>query len=75
MTRFLSIIGLVTVFVFWLAHQTQAACGHDCDTTYSSDVDDCHTQYGDHPQDADDLRACNQNAKDDYDSCLDECKN
>jgi len=75
MTRFLWIIGLAAVFVFGLAHQTKAACGDDCDTTYASDVDDCHTQYGDDPQDADELLTCTRDAKDNYDSCLDECKN
>jgi hypothetical protein len=75
MANFLSTIGLAAVLVFGLAHQTKAACGDDCDTTYSSDVDSCHIQYGDDPQDADELLTCTRDAKDGYDSCLDECKN
>jgi hypothetical protein len=50
-----------------------AGCGQECDARYSSDVDDCRSQYGDDPADADDLAACIQEARDDYRSCLDDC--
>lgn len=60
---------------FWtLSPRTvRAACGGDCDDAYSSDIDACHSQYGDDPADADDLADCIQNARDDYRSCLDDC--
>jgi hypothetical protein len=52
---------------------TDAACGEACDSQYSSAIDDCHSQYGDDPVDADDLANCTQAARDDYRSCLDDC--
>jgi hypothetical protein len=50
-----------------------AGCGEECDARYSSDIDDCRSQYGDDPADADDLASCIQEARDDYRSCLDDC--
>jgi hypothetical protein len=50
-----------------------ATCGEECDQQYASDVDDCHSQYGDDPKDADDLAACAQDARDDYGSCVNDC--
>ena len=52
-----------------------ATCGEECDSQYSSDIDDCRFQFGDDPADADDLAACIQEARDDYRSCLDDCAN
>ena len=34
-----------------------ATCGEDCDAQYSSNIDDCRSQFGDDPADADDLAA------------------
>jgi hypothetical protein len=50
-----------------------ATCGEECDTQYSSAIDDCRSQYGDDPADADDLTNCIQEARDDYRSCVDDC--
>jgi hypothetical protein len=36
--------------------------------------DDCHSQYGDDPDEADTLSECLSNAKSDYDSCIDDCE-
>ena len=49
-----------------------AGCKSDCHDEYQSEVESCHQRYDD-PDDADDLRQCIQNAKDDYESCIDEC--
>ncbi|MEI9914694.1 MAG: hypothetical protein WDN29_01460 [Methylovirgula sp.] len=68
------IVGLATLLTIAFADDSKAACGDDCDATYSGDVDDCHSQYGTDPEDADDLAECTQNARDSYDSCLEECK-
>ena len=51
----------------------RATCGEECDGQYSSAIDDCHSQYGDDPADADDLTNCIQEARDDYRSCLSDC--
>jgi hypothetical protein len=50
-----------------------ATCGEECDQQYSSNVDDCHSNFGDGPADADDFTNCIQEAKDDYRNCLDDC--
>src|SRR5260370_19408676 len=50
-----------------------ATCGEECDGQYASEIDDCHSQYGDDPRDADDLTNCIQDARDNYRSCLDAC--
>jgi hypothetical protein len=51
----------------------KAACGEDCDTEYQSDVDHCHSIYGDDPADAADLARCIDNARDDYRNCVENC--
>ena len=53
----------------------RAKCGKQCDTSLSSDIDDCRLQYDGDPADADDLMRCIQEARDDYRSCLDDCAN
>jgi hypothetical protein len=50
-----------------------ATCGEECDQQYSSDVDDCHSNFGDDPSDAEDLANCIQGARDDDGSCVDDC--
>jgi hypothetical protein len=52
---------------------THATCGEECDGQYSSNIDDCRSQFGDDPADADDLATCIREARDDYRSCLDDC--
>jgi len=52
-----------------------ATCGEECDAKYSSDIDDCRSQFGEDPADADDLLACIQEAREDYRNCLDDCAN
>ena len=51
----------------------RAKCGKQCDTSLSSDIDDCRLQYGEDPADADDLAICIREARDGYRSCLDDC--
>jgi hypothetical protein len=49
-----------------------AGCISDCKDNYDSEVESCKQLY-DEPDDADDLQQCIQNAKEDYQSCIDEC--
>ena len=44
----------------------------DCKDDYDSTVASCKMPYGD-PEDMDDLRLCLQAAKDDYESCNEDC--
>ena len=50
-----------------------ATCGEECDQQYASEINDCHSQYGEDPADADELANCIQEARDTYRSCLDDC--
>jgi len=64
------------LFLAWAVippNAANATCGEECDQQYSSDVDDCHSNFGDDPADAEDLASCIQNARDDYGSCVNNC--
>ena len=73
MTKVFFMIGITSILVLGLSERSNAACGGDCNSTYSSDVDSCHTQYGEDRHDADDLATCLQSAKDA--SCVENCAN
>lgn len=51
-----------------------AGCKTDCREEYESEVESCKLLH-DGPDDFDDLQMCIQSAKDDYDSCIEECDN
>lgn len=51
-----------------------AGCKSDCRDEYQSEIESCHQQYDD-PDDADDLKMCLQDAKDQYNDCIEECNN
>jgi hypothetical protein len=69
------VAGIMIAVVALPLRSAPAACGEECDGQYSSAIDDCRSQYGDDPADADDLTNCIQEAKDDYRSCVDDCAN
>jgi len=46
-----------------------AGCKSDCRDEYDSEVESCKLSH-DEPEDADDLRTCIQNARDEYESCI-----
>jgi hypothetical protein len=62
---------LVALFAGSLA-MVWAGCKSDCRDDYDSEVDSCHQRYDD-PDDADDLQRCLRDAKDAYESCIEEC--
>jgi hypothetical protein len=67
-------LGVGCLFLAWVVippNAANATCGEECDQQYSSDGDDCHSNFGDDPSDAEDLASCIQDAKDDYRNCLD----
>jgi hypothetical protein len=49
-----------------------AGCVSDCKDDYDSPLASCKSQYDD-PEDADDLEFYIQAAKDDYQSCIEDC--
>jgi hypothetical protein len=63
----------VLAFGLLSAGPAGATCGEECDGEYASAIDDCKSQYGDDPADADELATCIQEARDSYRSCLDNC--
>jgi uncharacterized membrane protein len=70
---------IVVVLVFMLicfgfSIQSIADCKSDCEEEYASAVESCKTLYDD-PDDANELQTCMENAKSEYDSCIDECEN
>ena len=50
-----------------------AGCISDCTEEYQSAIEECHVLYDD-PDDADELKNCNDEAKDAYDECEEHCK-
>ncbi len=51
-----------------------AGCKTDCRDEYDSEIESCHLLY-DEPDDSDSLKICIDNAKTEYDSCIEECDN
>ncbi len=51
-----------------------AGCKSDCRDQYESEVESCKSTY-DAPEDSDDLSMCIDNAKDEYNGCIEECEN
>jgi|APFre7841882654_1041346.scaffolds.fasta_scaffold53755_3 hypothetical protein len=66
---------LIALFILILTYggQARADCKADCQSEYQSQVNLCRAQYDD-PDDADDLKTCMDDAKKEYDSCLEECE-
>ena len=65
-------ISLVLV-VLLCASSGWAGCKSDCKDDYESEVNSCKTQNDD-PDDADELQMCLDNAKIEYESCINECE-
>ena len=68
--RFL--ISLVIV-VFLFTPHAWADCKSDGPNDYQSVVNSCRANYDD-PDDAEDLRTCMDDARKEYESCLEECE-
>jgi hypothetical protein len=51
-----------------------AGCKSDCQDQYESEIQSCNEQY-DEPDDDEMLRTCVEDAKNEYQSCVDECDN
>jgi len=50
-----------------------AGCKSDCRDEYDGAIAHCKLMYED-PDHADDLQRCIQSAKDDYESCIEDCR-
>ena len=52
---------------------TAAGCISDCRDEYESERQHCVTMYDD-PDDADDLQTCLRNAREEYETCVEDCR-
>ncbi len=69
------IVALVFVLVtFGFSLRSIAGCKSDCKDEYESEVESCNEQYDD-PGEANKLQTCIDDAKREYQSCLNECEN
>ncbi len=66
------LISLAVILLLYLPN-AWADCKSDCQNEYESAITSCKEQYND-PGDADDLQKCLDDAKGNYDSCVDECE-
>jgi hypothetical protein len=64
---------LMFCFGLSLFEPAVAGCVSDCREEYDSEVQNCQLLHDD-PDDADDLKLCIGNAKDEYDDCAEECR-
>jgi len=66
---------LIPFFIVILLYggQARADCKADCQSEYQSEINSCKALFSD-PDDADDLKTCMDDAKKEYDSCLEECE-
>jgi hypothetical protein len=69
---------IIAVFVFTLitlgfSFHSIAGCKSDCREAYDSAVESCKAMYDD-PNDAGMLATCVDNAKSEYESCIQECE-
>ena len=61
------------LMVFGFSIQSIAECKSDCLEEYESEVESCKEQYDD-PGEADMFQTCIEDAKNQYQSCIDECE-
>ena len=71
--RSLIFCAIIILLFGFTGQQAWPDCTSDCQNDYQSAVNFCSVQYSD-PNDADDLMACMDNAKKEYESCLQECE-
>jgi hypothetical protein len=64
----------LAMVVLLCASNAWAGCKSDCQDEYQSEVESCKELHDD-PDDADMIKMCIDNAKSEYESCIDECEN
>lgn len=63
---------LFVFLVLFCVSSAGAFCKEECEQDYKTATESCNIEYND-PDDADLLQECLDQAKNDYDSCLEEC--
>jgi hypothetical protein len=64
---------ILAMIILISASPAWAGCKSDCQDDYQSEVESCRANYDD-PDDADELKICMDNAKSEYDSCVNDCE-
>jgi hypothetical protein len=72
--KWIIVVLILVLILFGFSLRSIAGCKSDCQDEYESEVESCKEQYDD-PDDADMLKMCIDNAKSEYESCIDECEN
>ena len=65
---------IFVLLIFGFSLRSMAGCKSECREEYESEVESCKEQYDD-PGDAGMLQTCIDDAKREYQSCIDECEN
>ena len=68
--RYLFFLAMVVLFC---ASNAGADCKSDCQDTYDTAVSDCQSEY-DGPYDTNQRQNCIDEAKADYESCIEQCE-
>ena len=61
------------LIIFGFSLRSIADCKSDCQDEYQSEVDSCKT-LSDDPDEADTLETCMDDAKNQYESCIEQCE-
>ena len=69
----MKLLMILAMIILISASPTWAGCKSDCQDDYQSEVESCRANYDD-PDDADELKICMDNAKSEYDSCVNDCE-
>ncbi len=63
----------VMLCALFLVETAYAGCKSDCSDEYESEKDSCEMMWSE-PEEAEDLTSCIDDAKSDYDYCIEECE-
>ena len=69
----MKLLMILAMIILISASPAWAGCKSDCQDDYQSEVESCRANYDD-PDDADELQICMDNAKSEYDSCVNDCE-
>ncbi len=72
--RCIIIISVFVLIISGFSLYAIAGCKSECQDQYESEIQSCNEQYDD-PDDDEMLRTCVDDAKNEYQSCVDECDN
>jgi hypothetical protein len=72
--KWIMMLSIFILIIFGFNLRSMAGCKSDCKEDYESEVESCKEQYDD-PSDAEELKVCIDDAKSEYQACIEECEN